>query len=143
MLKEINLAPLWQLQNKSNYDPVKEAACKAAVQAELDEQQYRCRERILSVAMIFGILRDVEDYLNVHPKKALEGTKVWADPFAQKFPRSYKGRPMSTEIQAYYHNGSWRLTSICRIYCTSGHKVQITLSESAKEAIIQRMSSRL
>lgn len=45
MRKEINLAPLWQLQYKSGYDPAKEAACKAAIQAELDEQQYRCRPR--------------------------------------------------------------------------------------------------
>jgi hypothetical protein len=32
MLKEINMAPIWQLQNKSSYDPAKEAACKAAIQ---------------------------------------------------------------------------------------------------------------
>ena len=140
MRKEINLAPLWQLQNRASYDPARDAACKAAVQAELDEQQRRCRERILTVDMIFGTLRAVEDHLGI-PKKDLEGTRIMCDPFAQKFPSSYKGIPMTTEFQAYYKNGSWRLTDVCRMRCTSGHRVQIVMSDSAQAALIYRMSN--
>lgn len=139
MKKEINLAPLWQIPGKAGYDRDKEESCKAAVQAVLDEEQARCHTRIVTVRQIYGMLQQVEETLQIS-KKALDGTTVHCDPFAQRFPQSYRGIPMTTVFQARYSNGSWRLTDICRVRCAPGKGITISLSPSARDAVLARMS---
>ena len=139
MKKEINLAPLWQLAGKAGYDRAKEESCKEAIQAVLNDEQARCHIRIVTVGQIYQMLRDVEETLRIS-KTALDGTTVHCDPFAQRFPQSYRGVPMTTVFQARYSNGSWRLTDICRVRCAPGKRITINLSPSARDAVLARMS---
>ena len=139
MKKEINLAPLWQVVGKAGYDRDKEESCKEAVQAVLDEAQTRCRERLVTVDLIFRMLREVETRLGIS-KTAMHGITVHCDPFAQQFPGTYKGIPMTTVFQARYYNYSWRLTNVYRTKCSPGRKYMLNLTPLAKETIITKAS---
>ena len=110
------------------------------VYSAIREAEGRATERTLTLSIILDNLIIVENRLDVS-KKALNGTKVFADPHAQKFPRAYKYVPMSTHFSAEFENGKWYLLSVDRERCTEGDGLRLILSDSCRSALIDRFSS--
>lgn len=115
---------------------------KTKIEKLLDEEQKTARVRCIEVKEMERMIKEAEDYLDI-PKKYLEGTVIDCDYHAQTFPNCYKGVPESTQFGAKFENGKWRIIWIGR-YITrrAGHKFEIELSDSAKEAIIKRFSTK-
>lgn len=111
-----------------------------ALTATLESVQKRCTARTLSVTDIIGICESVENHIGIS-KKALQGVH-FTFTGAEHFPNAYKYRPESTHFEAEYRSGNWTITAIGRYTCPNERKqVRITLTETAKEAVIDRMSA--
>ena len=117
---------------------------KPKIEAWLDEVQNRSRERKISMKEIAQMLSEVSDYLDI-PKKHLEGTFFDCDYRAQEFPKAYSKKswsaPQSTHVQAAFNNGKWKILDIYRGDCGKT-RYKIILSDSAKEALIKRFSTK-
>lgn len=108
---------------------------KSELESVLDSVQARSKVRTITVRGILDILKQIDSQLNI-TNKAKEGTTITVDINAQDFPRAYKYTPESTVFDAVYKSGEWRITDIRRDICKR-HKAFITLSDTAKEAILQ------
>ena len=89
---------------------------------------------------ITTILKEVERRIGSISKSSLEGTRVCYD-HGQHFPNSYRWTPNSTHVSFTYHNGKWYFEGAVRTICpnrNSGYHYKLTLSESAKKAILAR-----
>lgn len=102
----------------------------------IQEAQGRATVRLIKEDDIYRWLDVVERRLGI-TKKAMQGVFVHIDPNAQDFPRAYKYTPESTQFDAYYKNGTWRLIRIARGICEK-KRIHIELSASAKEAILNK-----
>lgn len=102
----------------------------------IQEAQGRATVRLLDSADVFNWLHRIESRLNI-TKKAMQGVYIHCDPNAQDFPRAYKYTPESTQFDAYYKNGTWRIVRIGRGICEK-KRLQVELSASAKEAILNK-----
>lgn len=105
------------------------------------EAEGRSSARTLDPKIIFPLLSAVEKKLGI-TKKAMEGIRIWSDPFAQRFPNAYKYIPESTHFTAEYKRGAWWLTDVVRGTCKSGPRVVIYHTEASKAALID-VNSRL
>jgi hypothetical protein len=94
----------------------------------------RATARTISYDEIFYILERIKKRLNI-TKKAMEGIKVFCDPNAQEFSKAYRYTPESTQFNATFKNGKWRITAIYRSTCGKDD-ARIELTEDAKNAII-------
>lgn len=103
----------------------------------IKEVEGRASARTITAADIINSLKDYTETLGI-TKKAMEGVEVWIDPNAQKFPKAYKYDPTSTQFQAEYKSGCWRITEITRFHCDT-RKVVATMPEATKKAIIERL----
>ena len=100
----------------------------------IQEAQARATVRLINTEDIFRWLHRIGCRLNI-TKTAMQGVSIHCDPNAQDFPRTYKYKAESTQFDAYYKNGAWRITGISRGICEK-KRVQIELTASAKEAIL-------
>lgn len=110
---------------------------KRRVLTMLEAEQRRCSVRLLNPYQICIELSRVDEHLRGIAKKALEGTVVDVDAFAQSFPSAYRGIPESTKFKVVFHRGSWWLIEVYRspVRCRgSAHRCR--LSESAAAALI-------
>jgi hypothetical protein len=119
-------------------------AVLSALSDAISEAEGKASVRGISPYIILDALSGIERSLNI-PKKHLEGVKVHCDPNAQSFPRAYRRAshghsPLSTQFDAEYTKGSWRITSITRTYCGT-HEADLTLTDEAKAAIIRRFET--
>lgn len=114
---------------------------KERIEEMLEDEQHRCSARLIGYSQIEEILQNVQKRLGI-TKKALEGTTADVDYHAQTFPNAYQYTPNSTQFSAVFEKGSWRLAWVCRAETRrGGHKVKLTLSESAKEAVLCNASN--
>lgn len=112
------------------------------IAALLDEEQGKCRERTVSVEDICEYPHKIMEELKI-PMKALEGSAFWCDPNAQDFPNAYKFPPKSTQFRLVVSGGKWRLDRVSRTTTRKngyGKEVESILSETAKEAILERFA---
>ena len=105
----------------------------------ISEGNGKAKVRTINLEGIKKALYSVEDLLNI-PKKYMEGISVDIDIWSQHFPKAYKYIPESTQFQAIYKKGNWRLIKVYRAAVSSPHySFSIDLTEKAKEQIIYRM----
>ena len=112
------------------------------LEAALEEVQGRCTVRTISVDSIFRSCKKLDDYLDI-TKKSKNGVTVCVDLMAQDFPNAYTNRhtPKSTQFYLRYYGGSWRVTKIERDRTkAAGHEYTITLTEEAKQAVLDAVS---
>lgn len=149
MKKAINLKNAMEcyarLRNdaKTNIDENERAlnSALAPLCAELDKVQARARVRTINAREVVRYLHNLEAHLNI-TKKALDGTSLRLDKYGSvRFPNAYKGTPESTIIEATYKSGSWRVTDIRRDRTGAGSDIELSLSETAKTALVERYSS--
>lgn len=119
-------------------------AVLSALSDAISDAEGKASVRGISPYIILDALSGIERELNI-PKKHLEGVKVHCDPNAQSFPNAYRRAshghsPLSTQFDAEYTKGSWRITSITRTYCGT-HEAGLTLTDEAKAAIIRRFET--
>lgn len=108
------------------------------IQKALDAVQGRCKERTITVDDIIYSVKDIEDELKI-PKKAMIGVKVVSDQCCQNFPNAYKYTPHSTQYGMERTSSGWFLTWVDRNPAKRfGNTYNLTLTEAAKEALIDR-----
>lgn len=105
--------------------------------AAINEIQGKATERTIDAHDAIELLDEYERKLGVS-KKALEGTAVWVDRWAQVPPKAYKYPMMSTQFSALYKNGSWRIADIAR-NTVCRYKFCACLSDAAKEEVIDKL----
>ncbi len=106
-------------------------------------EQRSCSARLVTAKDVVKCLVDVEKELGIS-KAALADTMIRLDINAQEFPNHYLSKcrhstPQSTQVWAEYKVGGWTVTNIRRAD-VQRHRVRLTLSETAKAALIERFS---
>ena len=111
---------------------------KEKIEAALNEVQSRAKARTISYEDILEAIDTIEEKLNIS-KKAMVGVIARVSLHCQHFPANYNGQPMGTEftIQRF---SSWFLTGVSRENIEHVRKYRLTLSESAKAAILENAS---
>lgn len=108
--------------------------------AIIAEAQAKARVRTIDARSLADALDHIEGKLDI-TKKALNGTRVYIDFHAQDFPNAYKGIPESTQVEAIYRNGSWRITWIGRRQTQrASRRYHLELSDTAREALLNRFT---
>lgn len=111
-----------------------------ALNDKLNELQNRCKERVLSAESCIEYLTNVEIHLGVS-KKAMTGTKVVVHATMGKLPHSYRYTANSTKAVFVFDGKHWRFVKAYRDRLFQKNNVyhsELELSDSAKEALIQR-----
>lgn len=112
--------------------------CQKVEQALADVQK-KARERTISYEDIIESINCIEDKLNIS-KKAMIGTKAHISLYCGHFPGAYKGTPMGTEFDIERFSTGWFLVGVDRYNVDHTRTYHLTLSESAKEAILSNAS---
>lgn len=81
----------------------------------LDEVQKRSYVRNIEYSTIVEYKNEVERKFAIKGKTCA-GFKVYIDPFAQRYPNSYKGRPESTQFALEYNGREWFVSEVGRKY---------------------------
>lgn len=108
------------------------------LETAIKEAEGKATARTITAPEIQYILHEIEDGI---AKKKLHGTRVHYTG-AEYFPKSYKYRPESTHWVAENINGKWYVVEIFRGICPNRrtYNVEITYSETAKQAILENAS---
>lgn len=107
----------------------------------IKEAEGKARERTITADQIVAAVSEIDQKLSIS-KKAMEGLTVDVDINAQDFPHAYKFTPMSSQFQAEFKNGSWRIICIARDRCRRhAQNVIITHTEASREAIVDRFTT--
>ena len=114
------------------------------IEQVLKEVQKRSKVRNITVDEIFKAAVYITNEIKIS-KKAMNGTKVYVDLNADKYPNAYKFNPESTHFTLLFDKGKWRVTNIARTLQNKScpYRYDIVLSETAKEAILNRYSRML
>lgn len=110
------------------------------VQSAIDTVQKRCKERTIDVEDILYAAEEIERYLSI-PKKALAGVSVRVNLHRRAFPNSYRYTPYGTIFTLHQTVSGWFLADICRVDVRSVGKYFITLPDTAKVAILERIAT--
>ena len=107
----------------------------------IDTAQSKARERKITELDVLDAVLQVEDHLSIS-KKAMTGTKVHLDRYAEKKPRAYKWTAESTQVWLERRPRGWYVTDIRRwMWGDWDTTINIRLSDTAKEAVLERMST--
>ena len=112
----------------------------AKLENELGIVQKRKRERTITARDIVQSIVRLEERLGL-PQRCLNGMRVRIDCNAQDYANAYKGTPYSTQFEAEYRDGGWKITSIERCEARRNgrkHKFDIlAISDEAKVKIVE------
>ena len=112
---------------------------KEKIEAALNEVQSRTKARTISYEDILETIEHIEEKLNIS-KKAMVGVIARVSVQCQHFPANYNGQPMGTEFTIQRFSSGWFLTGVSRENIEHVRKYRLTLSESAKAAILENAS---
>lgn len=112
---------------------------KEKIEAALNEVQSRAKARTISYEDILETIEHIEEKLNIS-KKAMVGVIARVSLHCQHFPANYNGQPMGTEFTIQRFSSGWFLTGVSRENIEHVRKYRLTLSESAKAAILENAS---
>lgn len=112
---------------------------KEKIEAALNEVQSRAKARTISYEDILETIEHIEEKLNIS-KKAMVGVIARVSLYCEHFAGSYKGVPMGTEFTIQRFSSGWFLTGVSRENIEHVRKYRLTLSESAKAAILENAS---
>ena len=128
---------------KKTADEKARQVAEASLGTILSEEQKRARVRKIDAMGIVRKLHEIESKLAIS-KTAMNGIKAAVDLNAQRFPSSINSCiyvPESTQFEAIYKNGSWRVTDVYRARCmTPQNGIIITHTEESRDAIIARFT---
>lgn len=103
----------------------------------LNAVQKRTRVREIDTYQIYTAINQLVIYLGIN-KKDMIGIKADIDCNAQRFAKSYKGNPESTQFTVERTRSGWVITDIRRERCKSPNKrFNVTLTDRAKQALIE------
>ena len=128
------------LQNTKRYDDmIINDKNKEKTNEYLSKIQGRATARIIDYDILVQATKEIEKHLGI-PKKAMLGIEIDVDWYAQTFPRAYKYTPESTHAVIRRTPTGWKLLYAYRGETrTSGHTYILTLTDTAKKAIIESM----
>lgn len=110
---------------------------KAKIENAITAAEGRATARTITWKDIVYSLERLEKSLGIH-KKDMIGITADIDYNAQDFPRAYKYTPESTHFKVTRKSGGWDLLSVYRDTTRrDGHKFHVTLTDAAKQAIIE------
>ena len=112
---------------------------KEKIEAALNEVQSRAKARTISYEDILEAIDTIEEKLNIS-KKAMVGVIARVSLHCEHFAGSYKGVPMGTEFTIQRFSSGWFLTKVDRYNVDHTRTYRLTLSESAKAAILENAS---
>lgn len=108
------------------------------IQAVLDEVQEKSKTRTITFDEMIDAAWRVTRHLDI-PVRRMKGVRALIDVNAQRFPRSYKFMPYSTQFEIEHSGLEWRVIRIERLpMWKSEKKAIITLTAGAERAIIER-----
>lgn len=111
---------------------------RGKIEAMIEEAQKRARERKVDFDDIVKALDDIEKSLGI-AKKSMIGITADIDIHAQDFPKAYKYTPESTQVMLVRKTSGWDLISVERWHTRKdGHRIELKLTDEAKEAIIRK-----
>ena len=105
----------------------------------LDEVQKKSQVREISSMDILKACEKIKKFYKI-PWAELKGSIFYIDLHAQTFSSRYKGTPESTQFKVEAMNGYFKLIDVFRTACGEWI-IDASLSESAKEALIEYYSS--
>lgn len=107
----------------------------------LDEVQKKSQVREISSMDILKACEKIKKFYKI-PWAELKGSIFYIDLHAQTFSGRYKGTPESTHFKIEAMNGYFKLIDVFRTACDNEKWIiDASLSESAKEALIEYYSS--
>ena len=107
------------------------------IQEKIDAVELRCKTRLLKAEDVGFVLADIEQQLNIK-KKDLNGVSVKVDVNAEKLPNAYKYPAFSTQFEAVYKNGTWRIINIARkeLVQQRNHAIVVNHTAASRAACI-------
>ena len=113
---------------------------KAKISKMIREAEGKASARTITYEDILNDIKWIEAEIAI-PQKSMIGVSVDVDHHAQNFPSAYRYIPMSTHYTITKKPSGWDLMSVDRETTRrEGHRFSVTLTESAKTAIIKRLS---
>ena len=107
----------------------------------IKEAEGRATARTIDYGSMSMAIDRLEESLGI-PKKHMIGIVADIDVNAQDFPRAYKYTPESTHFRVIRKQSGWDLERVYRDRTRRyNHEFHVTLTEQAKEAIIESKSS--
>ena len=104
------------------------------------EAEGKASVRTITYEDILRDINEVESEIAIS-KKTMLGVSVDVDHHAHNFPAAYKYPPVSTHYTIIRMTRGWDLVRVSRETTRrEGHRFSVTLTESAKTAIIKRLS---
>ena len=113
---------------------------KERIEAAIKEVEGRATARTIDFYDIIRDIKNIEGELSI-AKKDMIGIIADVDHNAQDFPKAYKYTPESTHYVLTRKTSGWAISHITRRKTRSSkHTYQLTLTDTAKKAILDRMS---
>ena len=111
---------------------------RAKIEQIIKDAEGRATARTIDYYDIAMAIWNLERKLDI-PKVKMEGIETYVDVNAQDFPNAYKYTPTSTHFHAVRKKAGWDLVKVYRDPCQRpGRKYEVHLSDTAKEAILER-----
>lgn len=108
------------------------------IQAAIDSEQRLARVRRLTADDVVIAARRATSHLWAYcTKKAMTGSVVSVDVFAQNFARAYNGIPESTQFAMQFDGKHWRLVAVYRKQCRGAARAYLyTLTEECQKSLL-------
>lgn len=110
---------------------------KERIEKIIKEVEGAAKVRKCSYQDLIYYINTIEEKLNIS-KTALNGTVAWISPHGAKFPQAYKYSPQGTYFRVKFTAGTWKVTIISRGDINRDDRYHLTLSDTAKNALIER-----
>lgn len=111
----------------------------AGLKAAIEEAEGRSRERRITPRDVVQWVETIDCELDIS-KASMKGVTARVVDGAQHFPSAYKYTPEATAFWMEHNGRSWSVTRIERVPCNFQHKVELSLTDAAKAAVISRVS---
>ena len=103
----------------------------------IKEVEGKAKTRCCTYIDLITAIEEIQSTLKIS-KAALNGTIVTINPHAAIFAKAYNGVPMATGFKVIFTGGTWKISAIYRDYANAAYRYHLNLSDTAKQAIINR-----
>lgn len=123
--------------------------CKISVKIEnldkinelIKKAEGKSRVRTITYTNIKEVCDMIEKkYSNYMSKKTMKDMIAYVDLYAQSFPNTYKGLPMSTQFEVIKTDRGWNIIDISRKEVRTRNEILLQFTENQKNCIINHMS---
>lgn len=105
------------------------------MQKVLDAVNGKARVRVITLQDVYYAIDTLQEKFKGINKNEMS---VAVDLYAQDFPNSYNGTPISTQFFLLYKNGTWRLSGAGRYTCGTVKFHVLHMSDDTKASIVRQ-----